>query len=105
MVNMKQSRKGDTLLAQDVASDAPEYPYGLRISLDADGLAKLGITDLPEVGQVMTLAARVEVVAVSQYEERDHTNRSVELQITDMDLKPEGAKTTEQSLYPNSNMR
>lgn len=98
MVNMKQSRKSDTPIAE---SDEPEYPYGLRISLDSDALAKLGLTELPKVGTAMTLQARVEVVAVSQYEQKDETNRSVELQVTDMELDtPRDAK----NLYPNSGM-
>lgn len=104
MINMKQSPKSDTLLAECCTSDAPEYPYGLRLSLDTDSLSKLGITELPDVGAVLMLAARVEVVSVSQYEHADGKSKDLGLQITDMELKLEGGAQNPQSLYPNSNM-
>lgn len=104
MINMKQSRKGETLLAETEASEQPEYPYGLRIHLDQESLAKLGITEMPEVGKTFTLQAHVQVVSVSQYENDEGKSREMGLQITDMDLKQEGGESDAKSLYPNSNM-
>jgi hypothetical protein len=65
---------------------APEYPWGLSISLDSDTLAKLGITSLPEVGGVMYLQARCEVCSTSQYSNQDGKDQCMSLQITDMTL-------------------
>lgn len=103
MISMKtsQNKKQTTLLDGAVASDEPEYPYGLRISLDKDSLAKLGITELPEVGATMVLQARVEVVSVSQYDSSEGKSQDMSLQITDMSLDAEGSK---HQMYPNSNM-
>lgn len=104
MINMKQAHKSDTLLAECCTSDAPEYPYGLRLGLDTDALTKLGIAELPEVGTVLKLVARVEVVSVSQYEHADGKSKDLGLQITDMELEREGETQKPQNLYPNSNM-
>ncbi|MDR5772086.1 MULTISPECIES: capsid staple protein [unclassified Caballeronia] len=87
MISMKLTpaeAKAETMLA--APSDAPEYPYGLTICLDDDVLAKLGITDLSPVGAVFMLTARVEVCSTSQYQNQDGTDKSMSLQITDMDL-------------------
>jgi hypothetical protein len=84
MVSMKMSaeeRKEYTTEA--VASDAPQYPYGLCITLDDDALEKLGLTEMPNVGtEVMVMAKAV----VKRADEANH--RSVDLQITDMELAP-----------------
>lgn len=81
--------------------DAPEYPWGLRLDLDDDALDKLGLTGIPEVGKVLLLTARVEVVRRSEEERPDELHRSLGLQITDMALEamPAEGKTTEQRLY------
>lgn len=105
MINMKQSRKGETLLAEARQDDTPEYPYGLRVGLDSESLDKLGVTELPTIGTTMTLMAKVEVVSVSQYESDDGKNRDVSLQITDMELRGEGASASDpRKLYDKSNM-
>ena len=68
-------------------SSAPKYPYGLQLRLNDDSLEKLGITKLPEVGQVMQVTALATVVSVSmnQQQEGEAENRA-ELQITDMEV-------------------
>lgn len=104
MINMKETRKPDTLLSECCSTDQPEYPYGLCLSLNSDTLDRLGMTELPEIGTVLTLHARVEVTSVSQYERADGKNRDVSLQITDMDLNQEGAAPNAQRMYTNSNM-
>ena len=93
MIDMKLERepkKGETMLAADVESDRPEYPYGLRISLDSESLKKLGITEMPELDSEHKLVALVCVVSTSQYESQgsDEPHRSVELQIEKMTLTP-----------------
>jgi hypothetical protein len=88
MTNMKMSASeakeysGDT-----IASDSPEYPYGLCIRLDDDALEKLGITALPAIGTEMMVMAKVIVKSTSAYSRQggeDH--KDVELQITDLEL-------------------
>lgn len=90
MISMKLTAaeaKADTYLGTDSAdSDLPKYPYGLSLCLDDEVLAKLGITELPPVGTVMQLTALVEICSVSQYENQEGKDNSLNLQITDMEL-------------------
>lgn len=89
MISMKLTpaeAKGETYLSDPEPSDLPEYPYGLTICLDDEALAKLGITDMPSVGTAMQLTALVEVCSVSQYENQSGADKSLSLQITDMEL-------------------
>lgn len=79
-----------------------EYPYGLGLSLDNDILAKLGIKDLPELGEVMTLVGKVEVVSLSENSSKDNEDhKNVGLQITDMELLPEKKAVDLKKLYDN----
>jgi hypothetical protein len=90
MVNMKMSRTEaaeEYGVAPAQAGDAPEYPYGLTLSLCDESLKKLGITSLPAVGSTMTLHAMVTVTSVSSNEtQAGGVDQCVGLQITDMDL-------------------
>lgn len=100
MINMKSNEKQTaTMLTEE--PEQPEYPYGLRISLEDESLKKLDITELPEVGQAMILQAKVEVVAVTQYERKNDESRTIELQITDMALNTDSEA---KQMYPNSDM-
>ena len=79
----KQSRQEAT--PQAVESQGPEYPYGLRLSLDEDSLEKLGIEELLEAGKSVHVVAKAEIVSVSHQESaHGKPHRSVELQITDL---------------------
>jgi hypothetical protein len=88
MVNMKMSaEERKEYEPATVESSAPDYPYGLCIHLDDDALEKLGITSMPAVGTEVMVMAKAVVKGTSAYArngEADH--RSVELQITDMEL-------------------
>lgn len=88
LVSMKKSPE-EMRESKDTAccapeSDQPAYPYGLRIDLNDETLAKLGVTELPAVGTTMKLMALVEVTSASQYESKDGKDRTICLQITDM---------------------
>lgn len=99
MINMKLSKKAATALVETSPGDAPAYPYGLRLCLDTETLEKLGITDLPRVGTVITLQARAEVVSTGVNQEQDGDKRMhCDLQITDMALDG-GDKSPAQKLY------
>jgi hypothetical protein len=76
----------------------PEYPYGLRISIEGDLMDKLGLKDMPKVGGKFTAAVELEVVAChsSQYEGGE-SRRECSLQITGMALAKD-AKAAE-ALY------
>lgn len=102
MIDMKldtKPRKDETMLGGPVEADRPEYPYGLRISLDSEALKKLGITDMPALDSEHKLVALVCVVGTSQHESQgaDGPHRSVELQIEQMALTPASEETGEKS--------
>lgn len=87
-VDMTMSSEESKELAE-TTSDS-KYPWGLRITLDDDSLAKLGITQLPAVGTTMTLNATVEVCSTSAYADKEgEPENSVSLQITAMELNGE----------------
>ncbi len=112
MIDMKRKPEAKTMLAESEEADAPEYPYGLRISLDSESLAKIGITELPAIDAEFKITALACVVSVSQYESQgtDKSNRSVDLQIEMMELSPakeesgEGRASPAQRRYSNSGM-
>jgi len=69
-----------------LAVNKPKYPYGLEIRLDDSALKKLGIKELPPVGTKMRLDAKVHVSGAMSNEGDHGKFRSVNLQITHMDL-------------------
>lgn len=73
-------------------SNGPKYPYGLEISLNEEGLKKLGLTaaDLA-VGQDVTISAKAVVVSVSSSERvGGKASERAELQITHLSLGMDG---------------
>lgn len=102
LVSMKMSQEeAQEQYGSSPMMDAPEYPYGLTITLDEEALAKLGMPALPQVGQKMMITARVEVKSVSQYDSQGgEKEQTVCLQITDMEMSADrGGQEPEQALY------
>lgn len=82
-----------TTLATEKA-EGPKYPYGLCLHLDDDALEKLGITEMPKVGDKLMLTAMVEVVGTSTNERQGGDEEScVDLQITDLAVGDEDEPT------------
>src|ERR1700752_2842925 len=78
----------------DAKRTAPVYPYGLCLSLDEEVLEKLGIKELPDVGETVHFAALARVTAASESEHETEggekeTHCRVELQITNLALESE----------------
>lgn len=68
-------------------ANLPKYPWGLSLSLDNDILAKLGITQLPNVGATMMLVASAKITGVSSREVEGAEPRTcLDIQITAMDM-------------------
>jgi len=88
LVSMKirQADRDKLMEPKSMATDGPDYPWGLSITLDDDSLEKLGL-DLPEVGTMMTLVANVKVTNVSESASPTYKQRSLGLQITEMALE------------------
>jgi len=76
-----------------VMLEEPAYPWGLEVNLDNEGLDRLKVDPLPEVGETMLLMARVRVTRVSSTDnEAGGKQRNIALQITDMGLEDGGEK-------------
>lgn len=98
LVNMKMSSKKDQGTLLSTYDDKPEYPYGLRITLDDESLAKLMFDDLPGVGEKFMFHVHVEVTDVHQSESQDGgPQRSVTFQITDMEFSSPKEMSPEQT--------
>lgn len=71
----------------EMADDLPKYSYGLRIHLDDDNLAKLGLTQSPDVGSKLMITCQVEVCSKSSYQDiSGEAESSLDLQITAMEI-------------------
>lgn len=71
------------MMEKSEGEDKPQYPYGLKLALDKDIMDKLGMKEMPEVGEKMMLHAMITVVDL--HDSTDY--KSVGLQITDMTLE------------------
>ena len=78
--------------AEMTIPSAPKYPWGLSLNLDGGSLDKLGVKDLPKVGDYITVVALCCVKSVSQTstEGDDDDCKSVSLQIEKMRLGGDG---------------
>lgn len=65
----------------------PDFPWGLSINLADRELKKVGIKELPEIGDEYMLVAIAKVTRVSANASEDDANRSVEFQLTEMALE------------------
>lgn len=82
--------------------DKPKYPYGTCLYLDKITLEKLGMTELPTVGNEMTITGKVIVVGTSERQNLEGEKyQSVDLQITDMVL---GAQAETRTNLDRANM-
>lgn len=86
-ISKKEAKEKSEAMATIGSSDQERYPYGLRLDLNNDTLDKLGIDKLPTVGTVLLFEAKAKVVGSRQSATEGSENRSVELQITHIDLE------------------
>lgn len=86
LVDMKSPKKSKKELKNQYEvspSSQDRYPYGLEIRLENESIDKLGMTELPEVGEVVMITAKATVESVSSSERQDKSpHRCVTLQIT-----------------------
>lgn len=80
--------------------DKPKFPFGLTLHLDESSIKKLELEHMPEVGDVMTVIANVNVEEVGVRETQDGgVNRNINLQVTEMTLEPKVRKDILKELY------
>ena len=108
-MKLKPQPKAEEKTLLNAEADRPEYPYGLRITLDDESLTKLGMSELPTVDAEFTLEALTCVIGVSRNYTHDPgtQGRSLELQIKALQLTPakeQSEASHAQQLYSNSGM-
>ena len=85
---MKMSKKEAKTSEGLEVNDAPRYPWGLSINLDEESLSKLGMSELPDIGDSKMLVAFVDVTDKHESDSVDGKKRkSIGLQITDMSIE------------------
>jgi hypothetical protein len=90
MVNMELSDEDKLDLQLPAAvSEAPEFPWGLRITLTHRELEKLGLEADCPVGATIDLRALAKVCSVSRNDGPMGPEDRVELQITDLAVENE----------------
>lgn len=90
LVDLKLSKADQKEEAAGVEVSAPEYPYGLSLNIDKDELDKLGVVDLPEVGDEFHVVAVGKVTAVHASAGSNGKSAGMNLQITSMELTGAG---------------
>lgn len=70
--------------------ESPDYPWGLRITLDEAQLTALGVEALPAVGGPVGLEAAALVMSASEEQVDGETRRTLQLQITDLAVASAG---------------
>lgn len=84
MIDMK---KGSAPTDEDYPAGAPEYSYGLKVTLDDEELKKLMMKQMPSVGDELNMHAMVKVVEVGEETEKgSQEKRRLVLQITKLGL-------------------
>lgn len=103
MIDMKLNQdQSPTLLGASAGEhDGPQYPYGLRITLDGETLKRLAIGEgnLPQVGKRLALKGLAEVVEVCKEQGQTRAEYCVELQITTLELsEPEALNPQQEAM-------
>lgn len=97
MKRVKKSEEATDPVVSENKLDEPDYPYGLKVRLEKDDLEKLGLSELPEVGTTIKITADAVVDGVSSSNYKSGgDNKSVELQITSMQIDAQEPGMTEQ---------
>lgn len=87
----KKGKKGNGSDLASPVSSREDYPYGLRIELDHEGMKKLGMHKMPRVGEKHRIVAHAKVTSSSEHSyEGEGKRRSASLQITHMKMSTKG---------------
>jgi hypothetical protein len=91
----RKPKKGE----EGMISGGSPYPYGLRVHVDHEGLKKLNMGEIPQVGHSVEMRAKAQVMGVHMEEgEGGEQRQRLELQITHLGIhhKPDGMKGEDQ---------
>ncbi len=89
LVSMKRTKKDKKSHNSDHAVGTEEdFPFGLAVSLDDESLTKLGIKELPPVGEVMIVVGIGKVESVSERSDERRVSRNVRIQLEKLEVGP-----------------
>ena len=94
LVDLKMSKKDMAEEASPTANQNP-YPYGACIHLDTDELDKLGVKELPDVGDEYHIRAIGRVTSVSSNDSGNGEQSGLSIQITMLELVHEDEAAAE----------
>lgn len=100
---MKSMKMSKSEQEKPMTVDAPsgdEYPWGLRLNLEQQSIKKLGMKELPEIGSEVMVHAKAKVVGARMSE----NEKSLELQITDMEMAGDDDKIVRDKNGPASRL-
>ena len=104
MLLPKKEKPEDDDAAPAMSSDyeRPDYPYGLRISLDDEQLAALGMQSMPATGAPCSIQAIGTVLSVfEETVDGGKPNRRLEIQITEIAVVAGPSRGFGDRMYPD----
>lgn len=103
MISLKRNiKKKNTKTPECVQMDEEKYPYGWRIHMNKEEIEKLGLDiNKLDIGQKSTMKANIEIIGLSanKGQRPEDSHKTIELQITDVDLGMPKAKKNKFSKY------
>lgn len=91
MANSDNANGYDEEAGESDSSSESDYSYDTSVSLDADELAKLGVTGTLKVGDTLNLSG---VAKVTSYDQGQDGKNDIGLQVDVKSLKPISAQPT-----------
>ena len=90
LVSMKRTKKDKKRHNSDhaIGSNEASFPFGLTISLDDESLTKLGIDELPAVGEEWIVLGIGKVDSVSKSSNERRVSRNVSIQLEKLEVGP-----------------
>lgn len=101
LVSMKRSEadKGEVETCSPCHGDTPDYPWGLRLNLNEEQLAQLGIGAMPTAGAVILIEAKGVVSSMREEQIDGKLQRGLEIQITELGVDTGAGETLAERLY------
>ncbi len=83
----KETKSHEAEVAEPISAEE-DYPYGLNINLEKESLEKLGLDiDDFSIGGKVDIICQAEVTSLHESANKNSTNASASLQITNMAMK------------------
>ena len=89
LVSMKRTKADKKRnRAENSIDDNESFPFGLAISLDDESLTKLGIKELPPVGEAYIVVGVGKVESVRQSSDTRRESRNMNIQLEKLEVRP-----------------